>query len=139
MKFAGSVRSFDTNVAVAFGWRPAGTLYGIADLSIFDDRPNDRVEEIARREREWAGSYVTNDWQRVTDVDALALAAALYKAIAAIERGLELTPDQNEALTRMETEEDDFPYSSRVIQRAVDPASLARIADFVSKGGFEIG
>lgn len=78
-------------LANAFGWRPAGTLYPIADPCRLD-------------EREWGGWYTSNDWQRVTDVDAWALAAGLYRAISAIERGLELTPDQKEALTRMEIE-----------------------------------
>jgi hypothetical protein len=88
---------------------------------------------LANRKAKWGGCYTSNDWQRVADVDAWALAAALYRAIAAIERGLELTPDQKEALTRMEPQDIDDNF------RPVDPASVTGIADFVSKGEFEIG
>jgi hypothetical protein len=120
-------------LAIAFGWRPAGTLYAIADLCLLDDRPDVRAAEEARREREWGGWYISNDWQRVTDVDAWALAASLSRAIAAIERALKLTPDQKEALNRMET------HTGLLSSKCpVDPASLKRIVDFVSKGGFEI-
>jgi hypothetical protein len=122
-------------LAVAFGWKPAGTLYAIADLP---DEPADvRANELARRKANWGGWYTSNDWQRVTEIDALAFAAALYRAVSAIDRGLDLTPDQMGALIRMESEE--INDSLEIVKRPVRPASVARIANFASKGEFEIG
>ena len=53
-------------LAVAFGWHPGGTI-GPHQLS-----------------SDWDGGYFTNDWQLVTDDDAKAMAAALYRAVAAV-------------------------------------------------------
>jgi hypothetical protein len=64
------------DVAIAFGWKPAGT---IAPLDFTG---------------EWCGSYYGNDSQIVTDKDARALAAALYRAIYALSTGQDLTEDQ---------------------------------------------
>ena len=98
------------DVAKASGWIPAGTLHPIADLSSSKVTP----EEKTRRQREWEGGYTTTDWQRVTDFDAYALAMALYRAIAAGEGSGE-SVDRNNL------------------------QALKRVADFVSKGSFEIG
>ena len=54
-------------VALEFGWRPAGT-----------EVPED-FEGL------WEGSYFSNDGQRVTEADACALAAALLRARDAME------------------------------------------------------
>jgi hypothetical protein len=92
------------DLAKAFGWIPAGTLHPIAHLS---------SEGKSRPQCEWEGGYTTNDWQRVADVDAYALAMALYRAIAACEGS-----------------------GQSVAHKTL--RALKRVADFVSKGGFEI-
>lgn len=58
--------NFETLLGVAdrFGWRPAGTS---------------QYYEVPK----WCGTYGSNDGQRVTDADALELAKALRRAIAA--------------------------------------------------------
>jgi len=59
---------------------------------------------------------------QVTDVDAWAFAAGLFRAIAAIERGLALTADQKEALTHKETEKFDVAGNPVAHQfRPVEP------------------
>jgi hypothetical protein len=96
-------------LAKAFGWKPAGTRHPITDLSSSKSTP----EEKTRRQREWEGGYTTNDWQRVTDVDAYAMAMALYRAIAAREGPGKSVDREN-------------------------LKALKRVADFVRKGSFEI-
>ena len=54
------------NAAERHGWEPVGTVPG-------DDW---------RDAEEWSGGYFTNDGQRVTKEDALALAIAIEKAVA---------------------------------------------------------
>jgi len=57
------------DIAEANGWMPAGTL-----ASDYDWEPGDR---------EWNGNYLSKDYQLVTEVDALALGAALLRAAIA--------------------------------------------------------
>lgn len=67
------------DVALAFGWQPAGTV-----------APTDFRGD-------WDGTYFTNDLQEVTDEDARALGAALHRAVAAIRTGHDLTALQAKA------------------------------------------
>ena len=68
------------DIAVAFGWEPAGT----AAPTGWDG--------------EWDGSYGSNNYQTVTDPDARALGRALHREIDALEAGEDLTEDQFKAL-----------------------------------------
>lgn len=126
-------------LAVAFGWRPAGTLYAVADLVLLE--PGHVAEEVARREREWGGWYTSNDWQRVTDVDAHALAMALYRAVEAAKHKLEVNEDQKRELERWIPETDRLELASLaepLSAREINWMAIKRVADFVSAGGFEI-
>ena len=104
---------------------------------MFDDQPKVLAEEIARREREWGGWYDSNDWQRVTDVDAWALSMALSRAAAALESGVKLSGEQERLVKAMESEIVDD--NLKIVRRPVDPNSLKWLAEYISKGGFEIG
>jgi hypothetical protein len=55
-------------LAVAFGWQPAGT-----------SAPPDHKGP-------WSGTYCGNDYQEVSDQDARAMAAALHLALAALPK-----------------------------------------------------
>ena len=81
-------------VAEAFEWKPEGTIW--------KDCPG-------------RGGYLSNDFQRVTDSDAKALALGLRRALDAyrIGRGLALTKGDAEA--------------------------VKILADYAAKGGFLIG
>lgn len=57
---------FILEAAVAFGWEPEGT------------GPSDKTSQL----QEWDGNYLSNDWQKVSNADAEALAAGLDLAIA---------------------------------------------------------
>lgn len=67
------------NLAMAYGWLPAGThLSPVIECCGFDPE-------------EWDGTYLTNDGQTVLTRDALALAAALERALDDIpDFGIEL-------------------------------------------------
>jgi hypothetical protein len=67
-------------LAQTFGWRPEGTI------------------APPHYEHDWDGSYLSNDLQEVTDTDARALGAALYRAVAAIEAGQTLSEEQETML-----------------------------------------
>jgi len=91
------------NVATAFGWEPAGTV-----------DPDDC-------NREWGGAYFSNDYQQVTDDDARALAAALRRALGALETKEKLTQEQAKAC-------DDIHLSV-----------IRKLADYAEGGRFAIG
>jgi len=76
------------NLALAFGWRPAGTVHR---------------HEYMGPPNGWPGDYVTNDFQLVTDDDAKALATALRRALRARRTKRRLTKKQQGAwsATRM--------------------------------------
>jgi hypothetical protein len=117
-------------LAIAFGWRPAGTLHAIADLEHF--APEIAAIEQKRRIREWSGIYTSNDWQRVTDEDAYALSLTLHKAVAVSETGLEMTEAQSQAFQPI--------LLDLVDARRFGPDNpVTRLADFLGGGGFEIG
>ena len=67
------------DIAVAFGWRPAGTI-----------APTDYGGE-------WNGTYCTNDLQEVTDDDARALGEALHRAVNALSTEQNLSEEQAKA------------------------------------------
>jgi hypothetical protein len=63
--------------AQLFGWKPAGTLLPYGPPEARGDPGPDW---------EWSGTYLSNDWQEVTNADAKAFAAALDRAVAAREK-----------------------------------------------------
>lgn len=65
-------------IAEEFGWQPEGTKH-----------PGHLTE--------WNGSYLSNDYQEVTQTDAIAMAAALFRASSAVRSG-KLTAKQSELL-----------------------------------------
>lgn len=69
-------------LAIAFGWCPAGTLAPTLE---------------GPWEGEWEGGYFSNSWQEVTKDDARALGLALQKALVVLRSGEELTKEQGEA------------------------------------------
>jgi hypothetical protein len=71
-KFSGEAWIKVLNLAMSYGWQPMGTrLKSVIEGYSFD------VEEW----EEWDGTYLTNDGQTVIAEDALALAAALQRAL----------------------------------------------------------
>ncbi len=85
-RFGGTGWTFYLNLAEAYGWKPAGTL------------PPAGITENA-----WSGQYDSNDGQRVTAADALALGGALDRALADPERPVkerELAHNISESLTQ---------------------------------------
>lgn len=79
-------------LATTFGWAPEGAFFK-EDEGGFGPHPS--------------GSYLGNDWQKVTDQDARAFGAALHCAIGAVRAGAALTADQAAVLELFETNEDD--------------------------------
>ena len=78
-RFSAGAWDYCLEVAVAFGWKPAGTVTPL-DFS-----------------GEWSGTYCSNDFQIVTDKDARALAAALHRAIFALSTNQTQTENQTKA------------------------------------------
>ena len=154
-----SVSSFfwgsSLDLAEAFGWTPAGTQYPVADLCLIDTDVQFAEEE--RRAREWPGSYIGSDWQRVTDADAAALADAITKAVAGMKGAAPITDARRLACLRMEENIKAVPTISNQPELAWlrglleerlgwDFSSKRSTADnledlgkFVAGGGFEIG
>jgi hypothetical protein len=108
-KFSGEAWIKALNLAMFYGWQPRGTrLSSVIECYGFD------IEEWD----EWDGTYLTNDGQTVIAEDALALAAAL-------ERALDDIPDFKVEIPRVETEkEDGFLASLSPVERAVLEAGL---------------
>ena len=70
---------FVLDQAVEYGWKPAGTVALVWEAP---DCPFDDVEEVlSGQDRNWSGTYRTNDFQTVTDQDARAMSAALKRAL----------------------------------------------------------
>lgn len=90
-------------LAAAFGWDPQGTM-----------APDDF-------ERQWDGTYCSNDFQRVTDADARNIGLALHRALDAARNEMPLTQDQEEALN------------------GVDLSYMRELADVMHSPGFTIG
>jgi hypothetical protein len=107
------------DVAMAFGWEPAGTApppaYSFADGKIIDPAWDDASQGP------WDGGYFTNDFQSVTDADADALAGALFRALDAVRTGRLLTREQAAALN------------------GCDHVVIIEFARYAEAGGFDIG
>jgi hypothetical protein len=80
------------DVAVAFGWEPAGAFF--------------KCDEGGHGEHP-SGSYFGNSFQIVTDGDARAMAAALNRAVATINAGAPMTDEQAAALKALEIDHHD--------------------------------
>ena len=102
------------DVAVAFGWEPAGTV--APDPRKWNGLP------VVAPEGDWNGTYCTNDYQEVTDLDARALGLALHRALAALSTGQTVTEEQANAL-----------------RCGVSGNTLRELADYAAMGGFAIG
>ena len=100
-------------VGTAFGWVPAGAVFP----SNFGVVPTSQ-------------SYFGNDWQQVTDHDALAFGAALELAIAAINAESPMTDSQEAALKEFEVTSDD-PYTD------LPPKVQAFIIEFIEQSRAE--
>jgi len=71
------------HLAVAFGWKPAGTNPPVVG-AIRDD---------------WDGGYFSNEFQQVTDDDARAMARALTRALTALKARRRVKKEQAKAWT----------------------------------------
>ena len=113
-----------TEAALAFDWKPAGTLH-----LIDDEGGGKRYETFEAR-----GGYFSNDYQRVTDEDARELAAALRRAIAAAE-----------GIKAAKTAKAEFSDWHNLSARAENAARTLNVrlvrtfAEYCEKGGFQIG
>jgi hypothetical protein len=139
------------DVAEAFGWNPAGTLP-------IEQMPAGKSE--AQLESEWDNTYLLSN-RRVTDLDAHALGVALYRAVSVVEAGSDMTDQQKEALARFESGAAEIVGGRQgflarleakgrtsaedlvLLRTLLGPGpgiveELKEIADFVSRGGFEI-
>ncbi|HEX5808769.1 MAG TPA: hypothetical protein VFY25_08905 [Anaerolineales bacterium] len=112
-KFSGEAWVKALNLAVFYGWQPLGTR-----LSSVIESYGFGIEEWEEWE-EWDGTYLTNDGQSVIAEDALALAAAL-------ERALDDIPDfKIENQRPVETEKEDHrPEKLTPVERAVIEGGL---------------
>lgn len=75
------------DLAVEFGWHPAGTKA--------ENWIDAQTGEVVRDYSDWDGSYFYNEYQYVTSEDASALAAALERALPNLPN-----VDMHEATTR---------------------------------------
>ncbi len=103
-------------LAVAFGWKPMGTLQ-IHPLSLEEDP-------------EWSGSYFPPEGQTVLDKDARCLGKCLFRAIDAISRRTELTDEQ----LRVVEECCGVEGVTRIRMLAI----ALEVADYANAGGFII-
>ncbi len=87
------------NLAVAYGWRPAGTVgnaHYYAELSGADMNDPKTQAECDKQDREWDGRYSSNDFQQVTAEDADNLAEALENALRHLPRKESTIPENVE-------------------------------------------
>lgn len=109
-KFSGEAWIKVLNLAMAYGWQPMGTrLSSVIESYRFDTEEWD----------EWDGTYLTNDGQTVIAEDALALAAAL-------ERALHDIPDFNIETRRAAAQKDEPPQNLSPVEQAIMQAGLER-------------
>jgi len=101
--------------AQTWGWKPAGTLLPYCPPE---------AEGNPGPDWKWCGTYLSNDWQEVTDEDAKAFAAALDRAIEARAKRALRNDDDTDLLSN-----DDYTD---------DTDLLKRVADFARQGGFLI-
>jgi hypothetical protein len=102
-------------LGVLFGWKPAGTLYPNEPVTYLNSYPPD--DDPGPR-----NGYFTNDFQWVTEPDAAAWAAAIYRALA---------PEKFDATQKILASQD--PPANLDSEHA---AWLRDFADAASKHGF---
>jgi hypothetical protein len=123
------------------GQTPAHLAYMVESLF--------REIDDAGQPAEWGGGYFSNDYQQVTATDAKAWAAALERAIAAVQTESVLNVEQMKALTGGEENASPIPGAA-IAQHfpgatittpsfAYDVEPLRRLADYARQGGFSIG
>jgi hypothetical protein len=149
--------SYCLSVAHAFGWEPEGTKpprWIVYHPEATHPKRTIDEEETARMNdalQGWDGSYFCNEHQSLTKSDAVALSAALDRAIAAVKTTTACAAEQMKALAGGEN---DAPFSAvmatlsealpdgAVIHRptfAYDIEVLKALADYARQGGFVIG
>ena len=107
-KFSGEAWVKVLNLAMSYGWQPLGTRRSsVIESYTFDTEEWD----------EWDGTYLTNDGQTVIARDALALAAAL-------ERALDDIPDFKIQRLAATEKADDRPRPLSPVERAILEAGL---------------
>ena len=109
-KFSGEAWVKVLNLAVSYGWQPMGTrLSSVIESYRFD------IEEWEN----WDGTYLTNDGQTIIARDALALAAA-------VERALDDIPDFKIEIQRLtETQKEERLHGPlSPVERAILEAGL---------------
>lgn len=103
------------------GWTPLGTDLGDAS---------------------WSGSYLSNDWQRVTSEDARGLADALQRALGSDEPRLRPVCDGVHALSaeafELISEPELVDDALALLASEVGRATVARYAMFLAGGSFVI-
>ena len=117
-------------LATAYGWKPEGT------------EPPDACPDS----REWDGSYFWNDYQWVTEADAMSLARALERAVAELPDE-DLCPTKKLKLKDGRGREIDVEFLADNAEDdpklywsgAVNKAHLQGFIDFCKDGGFVIG
>ena len=130
--FNGTVWRKCFEIAIAFGWQPAGTV-----------APPDY-------DGEWNGTYFSNDLQEVSDTDARAWGTALHQAVISLRTGQALTEEQAKACDGINLEE--VCGLGLTLQRAgqalteeqvkaldrVNIAQVCKFADYAVSGRFAI-
>ena len=67
--------------ALKFGWKPLGTKATDVEDEMHGVGAEERQRNLARESETWNGSYFMNAYQEIASEDAVALAAALKRAI----------------------------------------------------------
>ena len=127
-------------LAFEYGWRPAGT-----QAPTFQ-QADDGTAETAK---DWSGTYLTNDYQRVGDEDAANIAEALRRALSDIpdfdtdEKWVELPPSNPFGRMTGEREVKVFgPDPSLTPLEFFSGEAKQRVRDFIAycrAGGFLVG
>ncbi len=107
-------------LAVAFGWKPAGT------------HPPQPMREGEHEDPNWSCSYFAHDYQVVGDDDAKKLSYFIYRAVEAIVERKELSPEQKQVI-----EEIGFEVEAGIHQ-VRELAAALEIADYAEQGPFSI-
>jgi len=105
------------DVAVAFGWEPAGAFF--------------KCDEGGHGEHP-SGSYFGNSFQIVTDGDARAMAAALNRAVAAINAGSPMTDNQALVLKEFEISDGEPPWKDLRLTEKQRAVLLACKAEYLA-------
>jgi hypothetical protein len=127
--FGANIAAWDhlTEAALAFDWKPAGTL-----PPQFDE--GGPVTCYDTFEARWEGGYFSNEFQRVSDEDARNLAVALRQAIAAAE-GI-----KGDETARVKFSEwNNLPARAENAARSLNVRFVRRFVKYCEKGAFQIG